>query len=104
MCVCFFLILGQKKKHNKRRIISDNFLQQIYFYLKRDAKLYIATDSISYMKTIFKCLYNQKNIYEWVNQEEIHLGIKYHLNIETKFYKKAIIKGKNPTLFILKKI
>ena len=100
----FFPDPWPKKKHNKRRIVSDIFLQKIYPYIKNKGLIYIATDSSSYIKAILKCIYRQKDIYKWINQNGIHLSIKDFLHIDTKFYKKAIINGKNPSLFILKKI
>ena len=100
----FFPDPWPKKRHNKRRIISLKFLKLIYNYIKQEGKIYIATDSLQYSRDILKVIYESKHMYKWLNQNEVYFDIKDYFNIETKFYKKAIICGRNPSLFILKKI
>ena len=103
ICI-FFPDPWPKKKHFKRRLINVLFLKKIYNYLKSSGKIIIATDSISYSRSILKTISEINFLYEWVNQYSCHLSIKDYLDIETKFYKKAIICGKKPSIFILKKI
>ena len=43
-------------------------------------------------------------MYQWTNQNKAHLDLKDYYDLETKFYKKAIISGRNPLLFTLEKI
>ena len=100
----FFPDPWPKKKHFKRRLITTSFLKKIYSYLNFDGIIYIATDSETYTQAILKCIYDTKDLYCWSNQMKLHYSIKDYLNIETKFYKKAIISGRKPILFILKKI
>ena len=100
----FFPDPWPKKKHFKRRLISSDFLTTIHKFLKIDGKICIATDSVSYNLQILNSIYQTKKIYEWTNQNRFYLNIKDCYNLETKFYKKAIICGRNPSLFILKKI
>ena len=93
-----------KKKHFKRRLISNQFLREIYSYIKKDGELFIVTDSISYKRAILKVLFESQKYFQWVNQQKVHLSPKDYFNFETKFYKKAIIFERKPSLFILKKI
>ena len=103
ICI-FFPDPWPKKKHFKRRLINVLFLKKIYNYLKSSGKIIIATDSTSYSRSILKTISEINFLYEWSNQYSCHLSIKEYLDIETKFYKKAIICGKKPSIFILKKI
>ncbi len=100
----FFPDPWPKNKHHKRRLITDQFLIKIHSFLKNNGKIVIATDSASYLRFILNSIYLSKNYYEWINQNTTHLSLKDYYDLETKFYKKAIISGRNPSLFILKKI
>ncbi len=100
----FFPDPWPKKKHFKRRLFSEHFLFTIYPYIKKKGKICIITDSISYTNSIIKNIYLTKNIFKWNNQNSLHLDLKDYYDIETKFYKKAIISGRKPSLFILEKI
>ena len=100
----FFPDPWPKKKHFKRRLCSEQFLYTIHPYLKKNAQICIITDSISYSNFIINNIYLTKNIFKWKNQNLLHLDIKDYYNVETKFYKKAIISGRKPSLFILEKI
>ena len=100
----FFPDPWPKKKHQKRRLINNIFLTKIHKYLNSEGKLYIATDSTSYLLDILRNIYNLRMIYEWQNAIQVNYLVKDYFDIETKFYKKAIICGRNPSLFILKKI
>ncbi len=100
----FFPDPWPKKKHFKRRLITSEFLNNLHKFLKPNSQVIIATDSSSYIKFILNSVYKSKKKYLWMNQSSFYLDIKDHYNIETKFYKKAIICGKNPALFTLKKI
>ncbi len=100
----FFPDPWHKKKHFKRRLINTNFLKKIHKSLKKNGEIHIATDSQSYIRAIFNIFFELQNLFIWKNQNNIFYGIKDYYDIETKFYKKAIISGKKPSLFILKKI
>ena len=100
----FFPDPWPKKKHNKRRLINIDFLSKIHKFIKENGEIYIATDSALYLKDILVCIYNLRHIYEWSNQANSYLSIKDYFELETKFYKKAIISGRKPSLFILRKI
>jgi len=46
--ICIFLIIAastwHKRRHNKRRIVKDNFIQLVYSRLKADGIFHMATD------------------------------------------------------------
>jgi len=100
----FFPDPWPKKKHFKRRLITFNFLKKLHNYLKSRGKIYIVTDSPSYTKQILNSIYQASVFYNWTNQNEAHFILKDYFDFETKFYKKAIISGRQPILLILKKI
>ena len=100
----FFPDPWPKKKHFKRRLITKQFLEKIYEYINNNGEIWIVTDSVSYAKSILNNIYKTKHLYEWKNQYQTYLGLKDYYELETKFYKKAIISGRNPSLFIIKKI
>ncbi len=100
----FFPDPWPKKKHFKRRLVTSSFLKKIHPFVKKNGQVCIITDSTSYIKFIIKNLYDSKKIFKWNNQNSTHLNLKDYYDLETKFYKKAIISGRKPVLFILKKI
>ena len=100
----FFPDPWPKKRHFKRRLINDSFLKKIYSFMQKNSTLFIATDSTSYSRYIMKNLYENKHLFEWVNQHNLYLNLKHYYEVETKYYKKAIFNGRKPSLFILKKI
>ena len=46
-----------KKRHHKRRLINEKFLKKIHRILKTEGKIYIGTDSISYLVSILYLIY-----------------------------------------------
>jgi len=78
-----------KKKHYKRRLINDNFLKKVYPYIKKNGKIFIATDSTSYLKSIMNSLYKTKYLFNWQNNKPQN-WIYDNLDLPyTKFFKKA---------------
>ena len=78
-----------KKKHYKRRLIIDNFFIKVYPFLKNDGKIFIATDSSSYLKSIMNSIYKTKSLFNWVNNKPQN-WIYEMLDLPcTKFFKKA---------------
>ena len=100
----FFPDPWPKTRHHKRRLISFEFLENLYKFLKPNGEIFITTDSISYTRFILKNIYRSSKFYKWINQNTPFLDLKDYYDIETKFYKKAIISAKKPSIFILKKI
>ena len=100
----FFPDPWPKKKHFKRRLLTSAFLKKLHTFLKSKGRICIATDSVSYTRSILNIIFENKNLFEWLNQTQAYLSVKDVYDIETKFYKKAINSGRNPILFILQKI
>ena len=74
-----------KKKHEKRRIVNEEFLQKILKILNQKGKVFFSTDNIDYYK-------NVKNILKKLPNIKIK-KIKKIITIKTKFYQKAEKKG-----------
>ncbi len=89
-----------KKKHLKRRLINLFFFNKILKYLKKNAKIYIATDSKSYLKEILFLVFQLRNQLIWENQRKLGWDYNNTSLVQTKYYKKAIKNGSNP--FIIK--
>ena len=100
----FFPDPWPKNRHAKRRLITSNFLIKLHKILKENSEIYIATDSVIYVRFILNSIYKCKDYFIWVNQSKINLGLKDYFDIETKYYKKAINSQRKPSLFILKKL
>tara|TARA_B100002052_G_scaffold244718_1_gene230234 strand:- start:283 stop:939 length:657 start_codon:yes stop_codon:yes gene_type:complete len=100
----FFPDPWPKKKHYKRRLINKNFFTVLHDKLKDNGEICIVTDSNSYFKYILKAIYESKNLFHWKNQNKLYLSLKDYYDLETKYYKKAIISSRIPSLLILKKI
>ena len=93
-----------KKKHFKRRLINKLFFEKIYNFLKKNACIYIATDSKSYLKEILFIIFKIKNQFIWENQKKIDWEYKNSTFAQTKYFKKAIKKGANPFFIKLRKL
>ena len=100
----FFPDPWPKNRHAKRRLVTSDFLLKLHKKMKENSELYIATDSVIYVRFILNSIYKCKDYFLWVNQSKINLGIKDYFDIETKYYKKAINFQRNPSLFILRKL
>tara|TARA_A100001011_G_scaffold38265_1_gene36170 strand:- start:5770 stop:6450 length:681 start_codon:yes stop_codon:yes gene_type:complete len=100
----FFPDPWPKKKHFKRRLISNSFFKKIHPNIYKNGKIFIVTDSASYIKQIIKSIYDSRHIFKFINQSQLYLSVKDYFDIETKFYKKAIISGRKPVIFILQKL
>ena len=100
----FFPDPWPKNRHAKRRLINSDFLIKLHNILKDNGEIYIATDSMIYVRFILNSFYKCKDYFLWVNQSKINLSIKDYFDIETKYYKKAINSQRNPSLFILRKL
>ena len=100
----FFPDPWPKNRHAKRRLVTSNFLLKLHKNMKENSEIYIATDSVIYVRFILNSIYKSKDYFLWVNQSKINLGIKDYFDIETKYYKKAINSQRKPSLFILRKL
>ena len=93
-----------KKKHLKRRLINKNFLLFISNYLKKDGRIYIASDVQNYILQILSSIFDCKHIFHWENQYNQYYDYKDYFIPETKYFKKAIKSGRKPYFIILKRI
>ena len=100
----FFPDPWPKNRHAKRRLVTSDFLVKLHKNMKENSEIYIATDSVIYVRFILNSIYKCKDYFLWVNQSEINLCIKDYFDIETKYYKKAINSQRKPSLFILRKL
>ena len=100
----FFPDPWPKNRHAKRRLVTSDFLLKLHKKMKENSEIYIATDSVIYVRFILNSIYKCKDYFLWVNQSKINLGIKDYFDIETKYYKKAIKSQRKPSLFILRKL
>ena len=85
-----------KKRHFKRRLINIDFFNKLRNFLKKDAKIHIASDSKSYIAEILLIINQIKKEYKWVNQNKSEWD---YLNLtlpQTKYFQKALKKGLNP--------
>ena len=93
-----------KVRHHKRRLINDNFLKFIYFFIKKNGSLIIASDSQSYNRSIVNMIYKLKHLFFWENQNFEDWNYDLLDLPKTKFYKKALKSNRNSMIFRLNKI
>ena len=91
-----------KSKHNKRRIINNTTIPQIFNLMSSNSNLYIATDSQDYKNHILQ-LFNSLNLFEWIIQDisEIHTPPPNHY--PTKYELKALKNNLKPYYFTFSK-
>lgn len=78
----------RKKKHHKRRLISEDFLQLMREKIKPYSCTVIATDHEDYRNDILKLLHDNKTTF---NEELIYIRPSCFLG--TKYERKAVAKG-----------
>ena len=93
-----------KKRHQKRRLINEEFLHKIEKYMKKNCYLLISTDSTSYLKEILFLVYKIRNSFCWENQNIYGLEYQNNLIPQTKYYKKALKSGRNSFFIKLRKL
>jgi len=93
-----------KTRHHKRRLLNINFFELIHFNLKNKGKVFIATDSQSYIQSILSIIYKVRDYFFWENQLFEEWDYE-NLNLpKTKFFKKAKKSNRKSMFFQLKKI
>ena len=92
-----------KKKHYKRRLINENFLKKIYLMLGKNNKIYIATDSISYLLSILYVV-KKTGLYKWDNDRWQNWQYSNHNLYKTRFYEKSLKASRKSFFLILSKI
>jgi len=92
-----------KKKHFKRRLINFNFVKKLAKLISNDAKIYISTDSISYLISILK-VFHETRLFNWINGLPFEWHYSYNDLPKTKYYKKSLLNKKKSFFLIFKKI
>ena len=93
-----------KKRHQKRRLIDKKFFNKVYPFLVNKSKIFIATDSTSYLQSIMQTIFCIKSFFRWINYKPDQWIYRYKSLPETKFYKKAEKSSRNSFLLELEKI
>ena len=78
-----------KNRHHKRRLIKNDFFKMIYPLLRNQSKIFISTDSISYLNSILNTIYNIKSLFRWQNDRPQNWIYEKQNLPHTKFFKKA---------------
>ena len=92
-----------KKKHFKRRLISEILLEKIYEILKKNGLIFISTDSSDYLNIILYTFFLNKN-FLWVNKKITNCYKRPKELIESKYERKGIIKSNKKYFLKFKKI
>ena len=92
-----------KKKHYKRRLISDVFLKKINKILKINGIVFVTTDSEDYLNVILNEFLMNKN-FLLVNKKITNCYKRPKELIETKYEKKAKIKNNKKFFLKFKKM
>jgi len=78
-----------KKRHHKRRLVNEVFLELVFNSINKEGSIFIATDSSSYLRQILSSLYNKNSFFEWLNDKPYEWDFgNYNLPL-TKYYKRA---------------
>ena len=93
-----------KARHHKRRLLNIHFLTLIYSYLKDEGRIFIATDSQSYIQSILYTIYKVRDCFVWENQRLEEWNYENLDLPKTKFFKKAMKSNRKSMFFQLKKI
>ena len=92
-----------KVRHHKRRLLNIKFLELIYFYLKDSGRIFIATDSQTYIQSILSIIYKARDYFIWENQQLEEWDYENLDLPETKFFKKSKKSNRKLMFFQLKK-
>ena len=92
-----------KKKHFKRRLISEILLKKIHKILKKNGLIFISTDSVDYLNVILIKFFLNKN-FLWVNKKITNCYKRPKELIESKYEKKAVMKDNKKFFLKFKKI
>ena len=91
-----------KKKHKKRRLIQQKFLDDLNQILKYEGKLIISTDH-DIMKSWVLEHFHIRNDFLWIKNGLYYTNIKPKWIINTKYSNKALENNKIVNWFIFKK-
>jgi len=91
-----------KKKHKKRRLIQQKFLDDLNQILKYEGKLIISTDHNVMKSWVLEHLH-VRNDFLWVKNGFYYTNIKPKWIVDTKYSKKALENNKVVNWFFFKK-
>ena len=88
----------QKAKHNKRRLVGEDFLYQLHPLLKHDAKIFVRTDWEDYAEQI-------SELPEVMSSHFIlERTQNFEFEFETRFHQRAIKEGREISSFLFLKL
>lgn len=92
-----------KKRHWKRRLVTQEFLNTAHRLLKKDGALYIASDHDTYQNWIENCISSTyaSALFDWSNQKT--MTISWDGWQSTKYEEKALREGRTPRYYVLTK-
>ena len=91
-----------KKKHNKRRLINNEFVKKLKIITTDESKIFIATDDQDYSNQILKCFLEER-FFKLLGLNQKNLKFNDVDLFPTKYYNKAIIEQKKINFFIFRK-
>ena len=91
-----------KKKHKKRRLIQQNFLDDLNLILKNDGQLIISTDHNEMKSWILEQFHLRKD-FLWIRDGYCYNNKQPNWIINTKYYKKALENNKVVNWYFFKK-
>tara|TARA_Y200000002_G_scaffold354883_1_gene335438 strand:+ start:59 stop:715 length:657 start_codon:yes stop_codon:yes gene_type:complete len=91
-----------KKKHNKRRLINNEFVKKLKIITTDESKIFLATDDQDYSNQILKCFLEER-FFKLLGLNQKNLKFNDVDLFPTKYYNKAIIEQKKINFFIFKK-
>ena len=92
-----------KKKHEKRRLIQNEFLEKVYLIIKPKGTITIATDHDILKKWVLE-KFQRHTKFEWIVQSSKDWRFRPHDCIQTKYEVKSITELRKPCWFTFKKI
>ena len=91
-----------KKRHYKRRLINDKFIEILHYTLKNEGKVYVATDDNQYFMDILLKFLNSK-IFNWENDKPNYWSTPFKNMAKTSFFIKAKKSYKKSNFMIFNK-
>ena len=91
-----------KKKHQKRRLLQDEFIDVIYPIIKPKGTITIATDHDVLKKWILKKFQKYKK-FEWLAESAKDWQLRPQDCFETKYEFKSMLCNRKPSWFVFKK-
>ena len=91
-----------KKKHSKRKLINKTFIKLLNHFLKRNGKIYIATDDNNYFIDILYGIY-ESELFRWENHFPYLWLNPFNNMAKTTYYKKSLKNGRKSYFMIFSK-